>query len=54
LTVSASTTLGKLVEVPSPAPVAPVSSNSSMLVLGAIIFAALVLATVFVRAGRRI
>jgi uncharacterized protein YkwD/LysM repeat protein len=36
------------------APAASVSSNSSMLVLGVIILAALVLAAVFVRAGRRI
>ncbi len=38
---------------PTPIPVAPVSSNTSMMVLGAIIVAALILAGVFVRAGRR-
>ena len=37
----------------TPVPVAPVSSNSSLMVLGVIILAALILAGVFVQAGRR-
>jgi LysM repeat protein len=43
-----------LVEMPESAREAPVSSNSSMFVLGAIIIAALVLAVVLVRASRKI
>jgi uncharacterized protein YkwD len=55
LIVSASaTSTGMLVDTPGPEPVMPVSSNSSMFVLGAIIVSALVLAVVFVRAGRKI
>lgn len=39
---------------PTPIPVASASSNSSFIVLGAIVLAALILAGVFVRAGRRV
>jgi uncharacterized protein YkwD len=55
LTVAGSaTSVGMFVDTPEPEPATPVSSNSSMLVLGAIIVSALVLAVVFVRAGRKI
>ncbi len=39
---------------PPQQPIAPISPNSSFLVLGVIILAALVLASVFVRAGRKV
>ena len=54
-TVSVSATSTKiLVDTPEPEPATPVSSNSSMLVLGTIIVSALVLAVIFVRAGRKL
>jgi uncharacterized protein YkwD len=53
-TVSVSATSSTHVDTPGPAPAAPVSSNSSLLVLGVIIVAALVLAVFFVRAGRKV
>jgi uncharacterized protein YkwD len=55
LTISVSSTSPiLLVEAPKPESVTTVSADSSMLVLGAIIVSALVLAVVFVRAGRKI
>jgi LysM repeat protein len=54
LTISASATLEIHAEAPGLAQESLVSLNSSMLILGAIIVAALALAAVFVRAGRKI
>ena len=55
LTVSASSTsTSMLLETPEPESVASVSSDSSMFILGVIVVSALVLAVVFVRAGRKI
>jgi len=54
LTVSVSATIEMPIETSEPTPMAPVSSNSSMLILGVIIVAAVALAAVFVRAGRKI
>jgi uncharacterized protein YkwD/LysM repeat protein len=53
-TVSATATTELPVATPEPASVAPVSSSSSTVILGAIIFAAVVLAAIFVRASRKI
>ena len=52
-TVSATNTL-QPTATSTPVPVAPIGSNSSMMVLAVIVFAALVLSAVFVRAGRKV